>query len=70
VAHSCNPSYLGGRDQEDRGSKPVGANSSRDPIFKKPIKKKKRLVGWFKVKALSTNPSTRKKKKKEEEESL
>jgi hypothetical protein len=23
VAHTCNPSYLGGRDQEDRGSKPA-----------------------------------------------
>jgi hypothetical protein len=25
VAHSCNPSYSGGRDQEDRGSKPAWA---------------------------------------------
>jgi hypothetical protein len=23
VAHACNPSYTGGRDQEDRGSKPA-----------------------------------------------
>jgi hypothetical protein len=23
VAHTCNPSYSGGRDQEDHGSKPV-----------------------------------------------
>jgi hypothetical protein len=23
VPHACNPSYLGGRDQEDRGSKPA-----------------------------------------------
>jgi hypothetical protein len=23
VAHICNPSYSGGRDQEDRGSKPA-----------------------------------------------
>jgi hypothetical protein len=22
-AHTCNPSYSGGRDQEDRGSKPA-----------------------------------------------
>jgi hypothetical protein len=36
VAHSCNPSYSGGRDQEDRGSKPVQANSSQDPISKTP----------------------------------
>jgi hypothetical protein len=24
VVHTCNPSYSGGRDQEDRGSKPAG----------------------------------------------
>jgi hypothetical protein len=41
VAHTCNPSYLGGRDQEDQGSKPVWANSSQDPILKKPNRKKK-----------------------------
>jgi hypothetical protein len=34
VAHTCNPSYLGGRDQEDQGSKPAWANSLRDPISK------------------------------------
>jgi hypothetical protein len=35
VVHACNLSYSGGRDQEDCGSKPAGANSSRDPILKK-----------------------------------
>jgi hypothetical protein len=40
VAHSCNPSYLGGRDQEDCISKPAGANSSQDPILKTPSQKK------------------------------
>jgi hypothetical protein len=35
VAHISNPSYSGGRDQEDRGSKPAQAK----PILKKPIKK-------------------------------
>jgi hypothetical protein len=25
VAHACNPSYSGGRDQEDRGLKPAQA---------------------------------------------
>jgi hypothetical protein len=35
VAHVCNPSYLGGRDQEDHGSKPIWENSSQDPILKK-----------------------------------
>jgi hypothetical protein len=34
VAHACNPSYSGGRDQEDHGLKPVQANSSRDLILK------------------------------------
>jgi hypothetical protein len=32
LAHTCNPSYSGGRDQEDRSSKPAQANSSQDPI--------------------------------------
>jgi hypothetical protein len=32
VAHAYNPSYLGGRDQED--SKPVQANSSLKPYSK------------------------------------
>jgi hypothetical protein len=35
VAHAYNPSYSGGRDQEDHSSKPVQTNSSRDPISKK-----------------------------------
>jgi hypothetical protein len=42
VAHTCNPRYSGGRDQENRGWKPAWANSSEDPISKKPITKK----GW------------------------
>jgi hypothetical protein len=33
-AHACNPSYSGGRDQEDRGSKPAWLNSSKEPISK------------------------------------
>jgi hypothetical protein len=40
MARACNPYYSGGRDQEDRGSKPAQANSSRDPISKKTITKK------------------------------
>jgi hypothetical protein len=35
-----NPGYSGGRDQEDLGSKPAQANSSTDPMLKKPITKK------------------------------
>jgi hypothetical protein len=42
VAQTCNPSYLGVRDQEDQGSKPAQAKSSRDPISKKPFTKKKK----------------------------
>jgi hypothetical protein len=47
VAHTCNPSYSGGRDQEDCGSKPPWANtkppwanSSWDPILKTPNTKR------------------------------
>jgi hypothetical protein len=43
VAEACNPSYLGGRDQEDSGSKPAQANSSQDHILKIPNPKK----GWW-----------------------
>jgi hypothetical protein len=39
VAHSHNPSYSGGRDQEDRGSKPALANSSTRLHLKKPFTK-------------------------------
>jgi hypothetical protein len=42
VAHTCNPSYSGGRDQEDQGSKPARSNSlQEDPISKKKTKNKK-----------------------------
>jgi hypothetical protein len=47
VAHTCNPSDSGGRDQEDRGSKPAQANSSGDPTSKIG------LVEWLKEKVLS-----------------
>jgi hypothetical protein len=40
VAHTCNPSYSGNRDQEDQGSKLAWANSSRNPIAKKQQQKK------------------------------
>jgi hypothetical protein len=48
VAHACNPSYSGGREQEDYGSKSVWANRSRDPILKK-THHKKGLVEWLKM---------------------
>jgi hypothetical protein len=40
VAHTCNPSYSGGRDQEDLSSKPAQIRSSQDPILKKPYTKR------------------------------
>jgi hypothetical protein len=43
VTHDCNPSYSGGRDRENRGWKTAWANSSQDPILKKPITKQ----GWW-----------------------
>jgi hypothetical protein len=60
----------GGRDQEDYCLKPAQANSSRDPVQKKPSTKKKKkkkieMVEWLNVKALSSSPRTAKKKKKE-----
>jgi hypothetical protein len=32
LTQACNPSYSGGRDQEDCGSRPAWANSSQNPI--------------------------------------
>jgi hypothetical protein len=40
VTHACNPSYSGGRDQEDCDLKPAPAKSLRDPILKIPNTKR------------------------------
>jgi hypothetical protein len=40
VAHACNPSYSGGRDQEDRGLKAAQANVLRDSTQKNSSHKK------------------------------
>jgi hypothetical protein len=40
VAHTCNPSYSGGRDQEDCSLKPAWANSLRDSILNNPSQKR------------------------------
>jgi hypothetical protein len=41
VAHACNPSYSGGRDQDDHGLNPAPDEEiGRNPISKKPITKK------------------------------
>jgi hypothetical protein len=45
VAHAYNANYSGGRDQEDRSSKPV----LRAPILRKKPSQKKGLVEWLKV---------------------
>jgi hypothetical protein len=56
VAHTCNPSYLWGRDQEDHGLKWTWAN--RPYLKKKPSQKG--LMEWLKVLALSSNTSAAK----------
>jgi hypothetical protein len=52
VVHACNLNYSGGRDQEDRSSKPDQENSSQDPILKKIPHKKSwwsgpKLKPWY-----------------------
>jgi hypothetical protein len=55
VTHTYNLSYSGGSDQENHGSKPAWANSSRDPTSKKSFTKIG-LVEWLKVKAIVPAP--------------
>jgi hypothetical protein len=50
----------GAEIKEDFSSKPAQANSSRDPILKKPSPKIG-LVEWLKVKALNPNNNNHKK---------
>jgi hypothetical protein len=59
VAQAYNPSYSGGRDQEDHGLKPAQENRKAFT--------KIGLVDWLKVKVLSSSACTAKKKKEEEE---
>jgi hypothetical protein len=40
MAYTCDPSYSGGRDQEDHSSKPGQANSSTRPYLEKNLHKK------------------------------
>jgi hypothetical protein len=62
VAPAYNPSYSGGRDQEDHDSKPAWANSSRDPILK--IRTTKRVGGMAQGEGIEFKTQYRKKKKK------
>jgi hypothetical protein len=67
MANACNPSYSGGRDQEDLSSKPAWANSSRDAILKKILQKRRAGGGVAQGVGLELNSSTTKKKKKKQE---
>jgi hypothetical protein len=54
MAHAYNPSYSGGRDQEDHSSKPAQTNGletlfQKKTHHKKKKKKKKRPGEWLKV---------------------
>jgi hypothetical protein len=65
VAHTCNPSYLGGCDQ-DCGSKPALENSSEDPHLQNNQSKMEsvaQVVGCLlcKREALSSNSKNTKK---------
>jgi hypothetical protein len=44
VAHTYNPKYSGGSDQEDPGSKAARENSSQDPISKNSSQKYGRVT--------------------------
>jgi hypothetical protein len=59
---TCNPSYSGGRDQEDHDSKAAQTNSSRDPISKK-TQHKKRAGGLAQGEGPEFKSQLKKKKK-------
>jgi hypothetical protein len=69
VAHSCNPSYSGSRDQEDHGSKPALGQivqetlSLKYPTQNRAGKEVQVEKYLFRVhEALNSNPRTEKKK--------
>jgi hypothetical protein len=55
VAHTYNPCYLGGRDEEDCSLRPAWENSLWDTILKIPSIKKE-LAEWLKCYSLSRKP--------------
>jgi hypothetical protein len=61
LPQASNPSYSGGRDQEDHSSKPAWANSLQDPISKIPIVK--RTGGVAQGEGPELKPQYHKKKK-------
>jgi hypothetical protein len=54
VVHACNPSYSGGREQEDGSSKSAQANNSIRPYLEKTLYEKG-LVEWLKQSACLAN---------------
>jgi hypothetical protein len=62
MAHACNPSYSGRREQEDHSSKPAWANSLQNPISK--IPNTKRAGGVAQGVGSELKPWYHKKKKK------
>jgi hypothetical protein len=64
VAHACNPSYSGGKDQ-DRGSKPAQANNSGKYPSQNRAAGEAQVIELLpsKREVLSSNSSTTKKKK-------
>jgi hypothetical protein len=71
VAHACNPSYSGGRDQEDHGSKSAGQTVCKTLSQNYPTQNRAGRVAQVveclpgkKREALSSNQRTAKKKKK------
>jgi hypothetical protein len=69
VAHACNPSYSGGRDQEDNSLKPAQANSSMRPCLEK-NPSQKRAGGVAQGVGPEFKPQYGEKKKKRTQSSL
>jgi hypothetical protein len=63
VAHACNSSYSGGKDQEDLGSKPAQANNSMRTYLKKTLHKN-RAGGVVQGEGPEFKPQYQKKKKR------
>jgi hypothetical protein len=63
VAYTCNPSYSGGKDQEDHDLKPAWANSLWNPVLKIPNLKEGWWSGSGGIEALSSSSNITKKKK-------
>jgi hypothetical protein len=70
VPHACNPSYLGGRDQEGHCLKPAWENSLRDPILKIAITKRAGGVAQGEGPAFKRQYCRGKKRERERETSL